>query len=662
MPDGHAVVAILDTGVDATHPDLAGQVLPGTSFVDGLAGEPGYQWPRNVDGRHRGGADRQRRGDRGHRIRQRQGSPDHRPGPGWDRPRQRHRERHRVRGRRRRRRDPDVVQRAGLLGGAPGGGRLRVGPRRGRRRSSRQRRLGRAGLPGRRPGRRRRRVHGPRRRAGARQQSRPGRLHRRAGRRHRDHRPRRRLHLDRRDVRRRRGGRRRRRAPPGADPDATNGTVVGRLARTAAPAGTRDETGNGRLDLGRAVLDHATANVEPSGVAGAADGGPYLGPYAAAAVRTWTGLGADANWTTAANWGGTAPVAGDDLVFPAGAARLSSNNNIAPGTTFRSITISGTGYTLAGNAVVIGVGNVTESGAGATNTISLAMAFAATRTVSVTDAGAALTVAGAISRAGGLTKTGTGTLVLAGANTYTGLTTVSAGVVRRPVEHRPGHDRGRHDGRLPRGGRDRRHRARDRRAPHQPHRHRARRCGSPAQPGQRQHLVGRHRPGRGRHRRVRRRHPHPHRRRHREHPAADRRAAPAPRPSTRSSPPPRARLTKTGTGTLVLAGANTYTGADHGERGGASGSSRAPRLGARPGRHDGGLGARRSKSTAAGSRSPNRSPASTGPGSPAAGALRNLANNNTWSGAITLGCGRHHHLRRRHAHRLSDSSRRPASS
>src|SRR5947199_46090 len=48
---------------------------------------------------------------------------------------------------------------------------------------------------------------------------------------------------------------------------------------------------------------------------------------ALAATRTWTGAAADGDWTEPANWGGLAPVAGDDLVFPAGALRLTNTNN-----------------------------------------------------------------------------------------------------------------------------------------------------------------------------------------------------------------------------------------------------------------------------------------------------------------------------------------------
>src|SRR4051812_3705081 len=59
----------------------------------------------------------------------------------------------------------------------------------------------------------------------------------------------------------------------------------------------------------------------------------------APATFTWTGAGSDALWTNAANWGGTAPSgsATDDLVFPAASVQLTSINNFADGSTFRSI-------------------------------------------------------------------------------------------------------------------------------------------------------------------------------------------------------------------------------------------------------------------------------------------------------------------------------------
>ena len=58
-----------------------------------------------------------------------------------------------------------------------------------------------------------------------------------------------------------------------------------------------------------------------------------LGLASAAAAATWTGAGTDDNWTTAANWGGTAPAAGAALTF-AGSARTAPVNDFAAGTAF----------------------------------------------------------------------------------------------------------------------------------------------------------------------------------------------------------------------------------------------------------------------------------------------------------------------------------------
>src|SRR5829696_8213641 len=63
----------------------------------------------------------------------------------------------------------------------------------------------------------------------------------------------------------------------------TNGVIVGRLARNADPAGTSSETGNGRLNLARAIGDTSTTPVTPAGAAPVGSGGPYVGPYVIAA-------------------------------------------------------------------------------------------------------------------------------------------------------------------------------------------------------------------------------------------------------------------------------------------------------------------------------------------------------------------------------------------
>jgi hypothetical protein len=79
-----------------------------------------------------------------------------------------------------------------------------------------------------------------------------------------------------------------------ADDSAGPGVIVGRLARHADAAGTADQTGNGRVNLGRSVSDTSTAAVKPDGAAPVGDGGPLVGPYVAAAKNltlTFAGTG-----------------------------------------------------------------------------------------------------------------------------------------------------------------------------------------------------------------------------------------------------------------------------------------------------------------------------------------------------------------------------------
>jgi hypothetical protein len=68
------------------------------------------------------------------------------------------------------------------------------------------------------------------------------------------------------------------------DPSLSNAEIVGRLAATADPAGTQAETGNGRLNLFRALTTAVGAPTQPAGAAPVGSGGPFEGPYASLAV------------------------------------------------------------------------------------------------------------------------------------------------------------------------------------------------------------------------------------------------------------------------------------------------------------------------------------------------------------------------------------------
>src|SRR2546429_435866 len=72
------------------------------------------------------------------------------------------------------------------------------------------------------------------------------------------------------------------------DPTLSNGVIVGRIARNADPAGRQDQTGNGRINMPRALADTSTEFIEPAGAAPVGNGGPFVGPYQAAANLTVT--------------------------------------------------------------------------------------------------------------------------------------------------------------------------------------------------------------------------------------------------------------------------------------------------------------------------------------------------------------------------------------
>ena len=137
-----------------------------------------------------------------------------------------------------------------------------------------------------------------------------------------------------------------------------------------------------------------------------------LSTSAFAATRTWTGTTSGA-WSVASNWGGVAPNAGDDLVFPASGANQVTTNDFPLGFLFHSITISGGSYTLGGNGIELSTGGVNVTG-GTTETITLPIMLIGSQTWTFTTGdtllgpidlnGAALTITGGST--GGITIAG----------------------------------------------------------------------------------------------------------------------------------------------------------------------------------------------------------------------------------------------------------------
>src|SRR5207247_9138938 len=72
------------------------------------------------------------------------------------------------------------------------------------------------------------------------------------------------------------------------DPSLSNGVVVSRIARTADVAGTQEQTGNGRVNVARALSDTSAESIQPAGTDPVGIGGPFVGPYRAANSKQLT--------------------------------------------------------------------------------------------------------------------------------------------------------------------------------------------------------------------------------------------------------------------------------------------------------------------------------------------------------------------------------------
>ena len=131
-----------------------------------------------------------------------------------------------------------------------------------------------------------------------------------------------------------------------------------------------------------------------------------------AAPRTWSGGAGDNNWGTAGNWGGTAPVSGDSLIF-AGSTRVTNLNNIAS-LNLAGITFNNSTFLFGGN-VITNSGGITDNAGNNTN--NLVMYLSGSQSISNNVAATILQLGGINTNIGTgniLTYAGPGNIYVAG--------------------------------------------------------------------------------------------------------------------------------------------------------------------------------------------------------------------------------------------------------
>lgn len=116
-------------------------------------------------------------------------------------------------------------------------------------------------------------------------------------------------------------------------------------------------------------------------------------------MRTWSGAGADANWTTASNWGGTAPATNDSLIFT-GATQQNNTNNYV-NLTNNWVTFNTGGFALNGNLLTLNgsAGQLTNAAGIAVFNLPLQIAAANNNSVWNIAAGSELRMAGLLTNA-----------------------------------------------------------------------------------------------------------------------------------------------------------------------------------------------------------------------------------------------------------------------
>jgi autotransporter-associated beta strand protein len=221
--------------------------------------------------------------------------------------------------------------------------------------------------------------------------------------------------------------------------DAASGNLV--IGGAIAGNGGLTKNGSNKLTLsanntytGDTTINAGTLEISSTGLLG---GGSYSGNI----VNTGAFLiGSNSNQNLSGAISGNGALTKNGT----GTLTLAGNNNYSGGTTLN------TGTLVIGNAAAAGTGTITQANGSSllkidtTGTITNAMSVynvqasqSATLSGAITvnnatwdiDTGDTLTISGAVSGNGGVTKNGAGTLLLNGTNTYNGSTVVNAGIL-----------------------------------------------------------------------------------------------------------------------------------------------------------------------------------------------------------------------------------------
>ncbi len=151
-----------------------------------------------------------------------------------------------------------------------------------------------------------------------------------------------------------------------------------------------------------------------------------------AAPKVWMGAGPNSNWDTPTNWNySTVPLATDAVYFGVGFASGTTVILVGDRTAAGLQLATTTGITIAGNTLTLTTGTIIRTdvaGTEADHTIASDILLGSDGLWTI-DGSGSLIVSGSVGGGFALEKAGASTLVLAGANTYTGPTTITAGTL-----------------------------------------------------------------------------------------------------------------------------------------------------------------------------------------------------------------------------------------